>query len=291
MPNRRNFVSPLSSFYGSRYNVSRIIADKADNLLKMEVPAKFPLDTTSSFLELQLYSLADNSLIYSFYIRNNENDCITIKTLQYEDRTFRNLLFLDLSKMNAIAVEIPNGRFSVTLNFFLDEIGSFDNRILKTSRISPSRTEVELQLTDARQQKLLEEFGTPGINLNYIFPALEQIFNQSGSENYNLPMSPTKIDSASVYKSFASGSGEKLILWGFDVDDESRPGITTIAQNTLDIAYPIAVNIINEKISSGSRIFTEKELTEYVVNALDIAYDSILDEEERNPQNYRFDLV
>ena len=42
---------------------------------------------------------------------------------------------------------------------------------------------------------------------------------------------------------------------------------------------------------SGSTLFTETELSNMVVNAIDIAYDAALDDEAQNPQNYRFDLI
>jgi hypothetical protein len=63
-------------------------------------------------------------------------------------------------------------------------------------------------------------------------------------------------------------------------------------QNVLNEAYPIALKTVKDMIFfSGSTTFTETELSEYVVNAIDIAYDSALNDEAQNPQNYRFDLI
>ncbi len=42
---------------------------------------------------------------------------------------------------------------------------------------------------------------------------------------------------------------------------------------------------------SGSTSFTETELSTYVVDAIDIAYDAALLDEKNNPQKYRFDLI
>ena len=107
-----------------------------------------------------------------------------------------------------------------------------------------------------------------------------------------LPTSPVKIDSSSLYQNFASGSGEKLLQYNFDDDDGSRIGINTITQNVLDDAYPIALKTVRDMIFlSGSTSFTETELSTYVVDAIDIAYDAALDDEAQNPQNYRFDLI
>jgi hypothetical protein len=104
-------------------------------------------------------------------------------------------------------------------------------------------------------------------------------------------MSNAKIDSSSIYQNFDSGSGEKLVQYNFDDDVGEFLGINTITQRTLDIAYPLAVKQIDDAILIGSQSFTEVELSNIVVNAIDVAYDEILKDEENNPQQYRFDLL
>jgi len=304
MPNILNYqsnVDELSQQY-TRYNVSRVIANKKDELLSLEVPAEFPEELLNNNIEINVYSLSDSSLLLSDIIKNVSGSIYTRK-IQYggnsSDRTelfgrinpiiFRNLLYIDFTKTN---LELPSGQFEVTLNFFSDEIGSYDSRILKVNKISTSRTEVELKLTDTTQQKVLEQFATPLIPAEFIKPVLRQIFNQEGADELVLPTSPIKIDSSSLYQNFASGSGEKLVQYNFDDDDGSRIGINTIMQNVLDDAYPIALKTVEDMILlSGSTRFTETELTDIVVNAIDIAYDAALDDEAQNPQNYRFDLI
>lgn len=289
MPNTRNFQSSTDTRYGSRYTISRVVADYQDNLLSMEAPAQFSPKNLQNNVEVHLYSLADNSLIFSFVVKN-ENSAIYVQRLQYNDGTFRNLLFIDFAKIQ-IPVEIPPGRFSATLNFFVNEIGAYDDRVLKVSRISTSRSEIELQLTDTRLLNNLDEFALPRINTEYVVTALKQIFNQEDADTLIAPMSPAKIDSASLYQNFESGSGQKLIEYNFDDDNESQIGINTITQNVLNVAYPIAYQQIAVAMGLGSASFTETELSTIVVNAIDEAYDSALLDEEKNPQNYRFDLI
>lgn len=295
MPNLRNYVSTETSRFGPKYTVSRIIVDKQDNLLSMEMPANFPTEIQDNNIELHLYSLADNSLVYSTYIKN-ERGVISIKRLQYEDNTLRSLLFIDLAKIPAISVELPPGRFQATIHFLMNEFGSYDNRVLNVTRISNSRNEVELKLNSRNLELLgkLDEFAQPRIPKDYIFPTLVQIFNQEGADQLSLPMSSAKIDSSSIYQGFASGSGQKLVDYNFDDDSEdgSRPGINTITQNTLDIAYPLAVTAVEEAILKfNSSSFTETEILNIVVSSIDTAYDSILDDEQKNPEKYRFDLI
>lgn len=291
MANQRNYQSNIQELSNSynRYLVSRVIANKRDDLLDMEMPADFSEALLQNNIEINLYSIADNSLIFSDVVRNVSGSIFT-KTLQYNDNSLRKLLYIDFAKVPDL--NLPPGQYSVTLNFFADEIGAHDDRILKVNKISTSRTEVELKLTDSSQQLVLEQFATPLIPAEFIIPVLRQIFNQEGADELVLPTSPIKIDSSSLYQNFASGSGEKLVQYNFDEDNESQIGINTIMQNVLDDAYPIVLKTVEDMIFvSGSTDFTETELFEYVVDAIDIAYDAALDDEEQNPQNYRFDLI
>jgi hypothetical protein len=291
MPNTQNFKTDVTSLEQRypKYIVSRVIANKQDDLLDMEVPADFAENLLQNNIEINLYSLADNSLIFSDFIKNSQ--AIRIETLQYTDGTApRRLLYIDFAQIEELT--LPSGQYSATLNFFADEVGSYDRRVLKVSRISTSRTEVELKLIDKTKQSVLNQFAIPRIPIEYIEPVLIQIFNQEGANEAFAPTSPVKIDSSSLYQNFNSGSGQLLIEYGFDVDDGERPGINTITQNVLDVAYPIAKETIDKLVLiSGSTSFTETQLSKCVVDAIDIAYDTILDDEVKSPSKYRFDLI
>lgn len=290
MPNFNNFQSDIADLNEryTKFTVSRVFAEKSSDLLEMEVPAEFSTVKLNNNVEINLYSLADNSLIFSDVINNPE--AFHTETLQYTDGTSRTLLYINFAKQPELL--LPDGQYSVTLNFLSDELGSYDDRILKISRISTSRTEVELKLIDMSQQTRLEQIAVPRINKEYIYPALRQIFNQEGADELVIPASSVKIDSTNVYTNFASGSGERLIQYGFDQDNGTQLGINTITQNVLNDAFNIAwaqTNIAISRFNSGS--LTETELSTIVINALDEAYDAALNDEQNNPQNYRFDLV
>ncbi len=291
MANQTNYQSNIQELSNSytRYLVSRTIANTKDDLLDMQVPADFSEALLKNNVEVNLYSLADNSLIFSDVVRNVSGSMFT-ETLQYQGNSSRKLLYINFAKVEGL--QLPSGQYGVTLNFFVDELGSYNDRILKVNRISTSRTEVELKLTDLTQQQNLQQLAIPKIPVEFVRPILIQIFNQEGANDLTLPTSPVKIDSSSLYQNFSSGSGEKLVQYNFDDDDGSRIGINTITQNVLDDAYPIALKTVEDMIFlSGSTSFTEPELSQYVVDALDIAYDAALDDEKQNPQNYRFDLI
>lgn len=292
MPNTRNFetnIIELSSLY-PKYSVSRIIANKSEELLDMEIPADFSEALLDNNIEINLYSSADNSLIFADVIKNVSGSIFT-ETLQYTDNTLRKLLYIDFSKVTPKLL-LPSGQYIVSLNFFQDELGSYDNRILKVNKISTSRTEVELKLTDVSKKQKLTDFATPKITVEYIRPTLLQIFNQTGSNDLNLPMSSVKIDSSSLYENFTSGSGQKLIEYNFDDDNGSLIGVNTIAQNILNEAYPIVLKTIEDMIvNSGSTSFTQTELEEYIVNAISNVYDKVISDQQINSSKYRFNLI
>jgi len=292
MPNIQNFTSDideLSQLY-PRYAVSRIIADKADDLLSAEVPVHIN-NISDLTVELHLYSLADNSLIFSDFLRSSGSSDIYTETLQYEDSTQRSLLYIDFAKFEQIR-NIPDGTYSVTLNFFADEIGAYDDKNLKVSVISTSRTEVELKLTDTEQVDALAKFTIPRIPKEHIFDVLIQIFNQEGADAVHPPTSPVKVDMDTTYGEMEDNYGDKLKTYGFDEDlGEEKIGINTIAQEVLDTAYIQVQAKIEEDIETGATAFTEAKLNEYITNALEVAYSDWTTDMQTNPSKYRFKLI
>lgn len=290
MPNYNNYKTniPANRILAPRFTVSRIIESDRDALVEMEVPAEIPVTSPDTNVEISLYSLSDNNLITSEVINNSGSGIFTTKTIQYEDGSLKNLLFIDFSKTN---IYLPIGKYSATINIFHNELGSKENDVLKISRISPSRTEVELELTDPTQINKLVKFSSAGIGQEYIVPIMKQIFNQSGSQTLAVPASSASINSENIFKNFGSGSAQNLIKYQFDVDNNSQPGINSISQQVLNIAYPIAIQTVNSHIINNSGSFSTSQLTRYVVDAIDIAYDQIINDTKVNPQKYRFNLL
>ena len=95
--NYQSNIQELSDSY-TKYTVSRIIANKKDDLLDMEVPSDFSEALLQNNVEVNLYSLADNSLIFSDVVRNVSGSIFT-ETLQYNDNSLRKLLYIDFAKV------------------------------------------------------------------------------------------------------------------------------------------------------------------------------------------------
>lgn len=289
MPVIQNFVSDietLSSQY-TKYTVSRVIANKSDDLLDMEVPADFPSNILQTNIEISLYSLADNSLIFSGTVRNI-NGALFSETLQYTDGTKRNFLYIDFTKFTDL--KLPIGQYSATLNFFVDEIGSYDDRVLKVERISTSRNEVQLKLMSSSLQTKMQSFAEPQISNQYINDALLQIFNQAGSNDVSIPASDVKITTSSVLEYLDSGSA--LVNLNFtETSPDGKIGINPLTQQILNEAYILTYNRVNQDINSGTSSFSSTRLYGYVTTSLKSVYDGILSDESLNPQKYRFDLI
>lgn len=292
MANQNNFQTNIeqASLGYKKFSVSRVVDLTQDNLVETEIPAYFPSDLIGANIEMALYSLADNSLIFSENINNETTDpAITTKTIQYNDGGLRNVVVIDFSKLRSVT--FPIGTFSMTLSFFANEIGAYDNQILRITTISPSRTEVELELLDGSKKQNMIQFATPKISVKWIDEIVRQIFNQPMTGLETPPVISSSINQIYISEALGPVSSQQLTTYGFDVDKNQQPGIYTIAQTVLDLAYPIAQKKVMEYVSSGSKTLDKTQLTTIVEQAMDDAYDVVYNDTLTNPFKYRFDLI
>lgn len=281
MANQQNYKSDLQTLgqQYNRYTVSRIVATTKDNLLEMEVPASFPQQITKANIEINLYSLADNSLIFSDFISNSIVGAVTLQPLQYgNDGMIRHLLFIDFSKL--IDLFVPIGQYSVSLNFFEDEIGSYDNRSLSISTISPSRTEVELLGTNVEE---LNQFALPSLNSVWVRDALKQAFNQTGS-NVRIPANNTVLTTGSIGQQMPQNIATSIELYNFD-------NVYNIAQSILDNAYVIASAQIDTLLAENKTRFTNETLATIISGSLATEYKKYLDTNTTTVGQLPYDLV
>jgi hypothetical protein len=208
----------------------------------------------------------------------------------YLDGTTRNLLYIDFAQLPNLF--IPTGTYQVTFDFFVNEIGKYNDRLLKLTKISPSRYEVELEHTSPTTANLdkVKKFMEQGISSTWAIDAAKQIFNQIGSNTLDVPASDVTITGSNVLNNLDSGS--TLITYGFAQDSiEGKPGIYTLTQQVLNLAYASASKKIQHDIDTGTGSFTATQLYGYVTSSIRLAYDVILVDELTNPSKYRFDLI
>lgn len=295
MANQRNFRTNLrltaQSF--TKYTVSRVVENLADELLEAEFPPSLtqPDNINNIRVEVSAYSLFDNSLAYSTTIRNTaESTPIFTKTFSYVDGTSRTMLYIDFTKISS-PLSLPIGRYQAVFNVFLDAIGSSEDRVLRVKRISLSRKEVELEHTNPTPQNLrtLAEYVEPSFNASVVVTAIQQIFDLVGASALSIPASNVGITTSSVLVKLDSGS--LLETYGFVEDAEDQPGINTITRGILDRAYTFAQATASQDISKGTSSFSANKLYGYVTESIRRAYDEVILDAQTNPTKYRFNLI
>jgi len=296
MANQNNFATDLniagSTF--TKYTVSRVVTNLANNLIDVELPTTLPSNLDSVVVEFSLYSLFDNQLVYSGVIKNtDEATPIKTDTFRYTDNTTRTILYIDFSQLDNFFGEfISLGQYQVTFNIFVNEIGSDDNKVLRITKISPSRKEVELQYINPTSESImqLKKYVEPAVSSDMILNVTQQIYSQMGAETLYVPASPVGITTSSVLLAIESSS--VLVNYGFAVDStDNRPGVNTLTRQVLDNAYKITSASLLRDINAGTSSFTAQRVYGYVTTSLRTAYDALLVDEATNPAKYRFDLI
>lgn len=182
MPNQNNYRTDLSTKIDPRYSVSRIVNIPDTIILNEEVPASFAFDRDDN-IEVHFYTTVTNQLILSTVITPTDN-IIKSHIVSYDDDTYKNYIRIDFTKLfvDKELILIP-GDYRMVLNFFSDEIGSYNDRKLSVDIISDSRTEVQVSfnntvddITIADNLYLLNEFVEKGFNKSDAVGVAEKIF-------------------------------------------------------------------------------------------------------------------
>lgn len=281
MANQYNYATDIKSLEGryTKYMVSRVVDNPKNKILQIETPTTLP---EVFFLELMFYSVTENYLLSSITLTHEDTDVLKLTSLQYNDTSVRQLLFIDFSN---VKINIEEGRLQLVIHFFVPEIGGIDQSRFSLTRISPSRTEIELGLvpkcTTEEIIGELKNFTAPQINSKWILDATRQIFNQPNSlTSENIPTDKTKL-TFSIIKEYLPSSS-KLFL--DNADDSLVDIVETNVQKFMDIAYSYAsqsiiqlntepstrytnemfVNIVSSSISKATNYYTQTSEFELV---------------------------
>lgn len=182
MPRQANYRSDIENVVEPRFTASRIVRVPSELIYYEELPASFAFDLDDT-AEIHFYTAAGNELVLSSTITVSE-DILKSHIVSYEDGSYKNYLRIDMTKLfvDKNLILIPGDYFMV-INFFSDEIGSYNDRILNLDIISPSRTEVQLSFSDTTDEvnfeknlSLLKEFVEPAFNRTDAVGAAEKIF-------------------------------------------------------------------------------------------------------------------
>lgn len=182
MPNQYNFRSDITTVEDIRFQASRIVNVPTEGIFAEEIAASFGFDNEDT-IEVHFYTIPENILILSTTIRVFDG-IIKSHIVSYKDDTYKNYIRIDFTKLftDKNLTLIP-GDYRMVINFFSDEIGSYDDRRLTIDNISSDRTEVELRFNNTvnevfRKENLylLKEFVEPSFNKTDAVGVAEKIF-------------------------------------------------------------------------------------------------------------------
>jgi hypothetical protein len=183
MPKQTNFRSDITTNSDARFLASRIVRFPEEGILYEQIPSSFGFEVLDN-IEIHFYTVAGNILTYSFVIDANDSDILKSHVVSYTDDTFKNYIRIDFTSLfeKNNTIMLP-GDYKIVINFFSDEIGSYNDRKLFVQEISDSRTEVQLQFfgttdIEEREQNIedLKEFVEPSFPKPVAIGVAEKVF-------------------------------------------------------------------------------------------------------------------
>jgi len=275
MPNQDNFKSDVIDDIEPRTLASRIISDDTDEILFEYIPASFGYDVFDN-IELHFYSFPANNLYLSTTIDAKDADVLKSHIVSFADDTFKHYIRIDFTKLfEKKNISLIPGDYRITMNFFSDEIGSYDDRKLYIDRISDSRTEVQLAYFNTRDPELrlenineLREFVLPSFSRPTAIGVAEKIFRSgvrttdSSRDNvgltYNNILQNIEIADLGQTEDNTLGRIRRL---GNTTEE-------TLAQDIENILPVIYEKIREEIVIRGDRRIQEDEFREFVEEAV-----------------------
>jgi len=164
MPNQENYVELIPS-NPQAFPVSRIAESGNDiDIIQGRIPGQFGFDVDDN-IEMHFYDTA-NRLVGSVVVPISTG-IISARTILLPDGITDEKVVIDMTRVQKeLGLLIPPGTYSVTLNLFSDEIGSYTNPKMIIEEVSPSRTELRLGFTNTftqTEQSELFEFVEPSV--------------------------------------------------------------------------------------------------------------------------------
>lgn len=273
MPNQSNFRSTLTQS-DVRFLASRIVRLPTEQILLEEVPASFGYDAEDN-VELHFYTARSNLLVTSIITKLSE-EIVKLHIVGYDDGTYKTYLQVDFTKLLVDKnTTIVPGDYKVSINFFSDEIGSYDNPILAISEISPSRTEIEVYFTNSTDEvkivqndTLIREFINEGFSKAEAIGVMKKVLQDgitSGNDSEGLTANNivNNIEIPSV-QTTESTIGR---LETFGIDQQFKDAVNAYLPNLFEK--------IREKIVIGDELVQSDELEQFIRDEIKITLEQL----------------
>lgn len=273
MPNQSNFRSSLTQS-DVRFLASRIVRLPTEQILLEEVPASFGYDAEDN-VELHFYTARSNLLVTSIITKLSE-EIVKLHIVGYDDGTYKTYLQIDFTKLLVDKnTTIVPGDYKVSINFFSDEMGSYDNPILAISEISPSRTEIEVYFTNATDEvkiaqndTLIREFINEGFSKAEAIGVMKKVLQDgitSGNDSEGLTANNivNNIEIPSVQTTESTiGRLETL-----GIDQQFKDAVNAYLPNLFEK--------IREKIVIGDELVQSDELEQFIRDEIKITLEQL----------------
>jgi hypothetical protein len=270
MANQENFSSNVIDVEDSRILASRIINSETENILFEIIPASFGFEIFDN-IELHFYSFPANNLYLSTTIRVTEDDILKSHIVSYVDGTFKNYIRIDFTRLfEKRNISLIPGSYRITMNFFSDEIGNYNQKKLYIDIISNSRTEVQLAYFNENDLQIrlnnineLREFVEPSFSRPVAIGVAEKIF-KSGVE---LADDTEGLTYNNILRNINVGQSDldainKVIRLGNGVEEEFGQNIENILPN-------LYRKIREEIVIREDRRIQEDEFRQLIEEAVD----------------------
>lgn len=155
MSNQTNYVQIVPGNPQS-FPVSRIAQSENDtDIILGRTPGLFGFGSSDN-LEMHFYD-SSNRLVGSVIVPVSTN-IISAKTILLPDGSTDEKVIVDMTRVQKeLGLLIPPGTYTVSINLFADEIGSYTDPKMVIEEVSPSRTELRLGFTNTVTQTELNE--------------------------------------------------------------------------------------------------------------------------------------
>ena len=272
MPNQNNFRSDITTETNPTFFASRIVNSLEENILLEEIPASFGYSATD-VIEIHFYTLYTNKLMLSTTISVNDINILKNHIVRYNDGSYKTYIRIDFTELFQLKqlVVIP-GEYKVVLNFFSDEVASYNNRNLFIQEISPSRQEVQLAFADnvddiavSKNQFQLDEFIPKYFTKAIAIGVTEKIF-KSGVElddvnegiNYE-----SVVNNIEVGTQTKQNTIDRIDRLGITIEQNTKNKINQFIQNLFQIIQERIVINEDEKIQENEfKLLIEQVVTE-----------------------------
>ena len=278
MPNQNNFRTDLTEQQQATTFVSRIVRFPEEGILLEELPGSFGYNADDN-VEFHFYTTQGNVLLVSVVASVSDEDIFKFHIVEYNDGTIKTYLRVDFTQLfeDKNIVLLP-GDYKLSMNFFTDEIGSYNNKNLYIQEISPTRTEIQLGFVDNtnvvkinNNTKSLNEFIIPSFDKPTAIGVAEKIFKsgielEDSTEGINvdslseidaLEISLTRIERAGLTPSLQTRLNEFLVqiyekmkqkIIDFEGDKITREVFINMMNVSINEQLPILRSHLHSKI-------------------------------------------